>query len=390
MKIQETTRLFLKILSFVIGLTLCNPAQASFGVDFNCMEMKQNGDLDVEISIDSYFISCNNWLTGQCVFTFDGNFLIKTQGGATVVTYPMYISHTIPFQSSGTNEFQIHTIPASVLNTLVPGTIYELYIELEEGFMQSPFIGPPGVSYDVFSPCWTGNFDTQNADYFGPGNTPQDPPCESLVNTFVYTNPTNQFTWNQNFYWACSFFPVFNCVQQYTLSGTLIAPNHGPNAYYYWFRDGVSIGSGQTLNYKFPNCSVYDVELEVRQYSNTEICINYSRVVDLRNSSECGAPPCCATDRIGKFDSGEIPVSIMPNKLGSTDNLLVNYFLPETGVVEFTIVDLAGKQISTQQISSEKQGENFTKIALPGLASGMYFLKVDNGRALGISKFMIE
>ncbi|MCI4668882.1 MAG: T9SS type A sorting domain-containing protein [Bacteroidia bacterium] len=390
MKILNTIKLGGLILCLILGSAFLNPANSqNLIVGFGCAEVESNGDLTFDIGLSTVQINCNAPSPINCLFRFEGNFLIKDQFNQTLVTQPMQILYTIQNGTNGGSQIYNITIPASSLGSLNQGSVYSLYIELVDGFLPSPFVGSNGHSYDVFDGCWAGYFDDQNVEVYSDSYGP----CESLATMFTYNHPADPFEFDQDFSFICS---MFGCTINYFLSGELIAPDLGPsipNNAYTWYLggpDGTFIGQGRILQYSFPNCAKYDVTLKIRNSSSPEICTEYTKRVDVSNSSQCTFIPCCGTARMMEFRKDEIPLWLNPNRLSQTDKLLVKYYMVDAGYANLSIIDLSGREILNEEVLSEKAGDQVAKLTLPKLSRGMYMLRISDGKTSGMTKFIIE
>jgi len=80
--------------------------------------------------------------------------------------------------------------------------------------------------------------------------------------------------------------------------------------------------------------------------------------------------------------------TVYPNP--TTDNLSVEYLGNNAGNVQFTVYDLMGRVVFTQ---NEKTSEGVVlsfQLRLPNLPSGIYMLEARNGNKVSQNKFMIE
>jgi len=144
-------------------------------------------------------------------------------------------------------------------------------------------------------------------------------------------------------------------------SFTVVEPKEGVE--YEWnFGDGIRL-KGAEVTYNFENDGVYDVTLKAVSGSNSS---EYTQQIVVLKS-------ITGTDIINKSELG-----IYPNPV--KDMLKINFGNPVEGTMNIEIMNIAGKRAYLQQINSE--GYNHIDINVQHLKSGIYFLRVTNGKYL--------
>lgn len=144
-------------------------------------------------------------------------------------------------------------------------------------------------------------------------------------------------------------------------SFTVIEPKEGVE--YEWnFGDGIKL-KGAEVTYNFENDGVYDVTLKA--VSGTDASEFTQQVVVLKSIT--------GTNIINKSE-----LDIYPNPV--KDMLKINFGNPVEGTMNLEIMNLAGKRAYAQQINSE--GFSHIDINVQHLKSGIYFLRVTNGKYL--------
>ena len=144
-------------------------------------------------------------------------------------------------------------------------------------------------------------------------------------------------------------------------SFTVVEPKEGVE--YEWnFGDGIRL-KGAEVTYNFENDGVYDVTLKAVSGSNSSEFTQ--QIVVLKSIT--------GTDIINKSELG-----IYPNPV--KDMLKINFGNPVEGTMNIEIMNITGKRAYAQQIKSE--GYNHVDINVQHLKSGIYFLRVTNGKYL--------
>jgi PKD repeat protein len=142
---------------------------------------------------------------------------------------------------------------------------------------------------------------------------------------------------------------------------TVVEPKDGVE--YEWnFGDGIKL-KGAEVTYNFENDGVYDVTLKAVSGSNSSEFTQ--QIVVLKSVT--------GTDIINKSELG-----IYPNPV--REMLNINFGNPVEGTMNIEIMNIAGKRAYAQQVKSE--GYNHVNINVQQLKSGIYFLRVTNGKYL--------
>ncbi len=78
---------------------------------------------------------------------------------------------------------------------------------------------------------------------------------------------------------------------------------------------------------------------------------------------------------------------LVPNP--ASDNLSFQYFVPKNGTVKISVLDMHGKMVSENSLGLAA-GISTSKIDVDGLASGIYFLRLENEGVARVKKFVVE
>jgi PKD repeat protein len=152
-------------------------------------------------------------------------------------------------------------------------------------------------------------------------------------------------------------------------SFTVIEPKEGIE--YEWnFGDGIKL-KGAAVSYNFENDGVYDVTL---------------KAVSGSNSSEFTQQVVVLKSITGTAVINKSELSIFPNPV--KDMLKINLGNTVEGTMNVEIMNIAGKRAYSQQIKSE--GYNNLDINVQHLKSGIYFLRVTNGKYLVTDRKFIK
>jgi len=142
---------------------------------------------------------------------------------------------------------------------------------------------------------------------------------------------------------------------------TVVEPKDGIE--YEWsFGDGIKL-KGAEVTYNFENDGVYDVTLKAISGSNSSEFTQ--QVVVLKSVT--------GTAVINKSELG-----IFPNPV--KDMLKINFGNPVEGTMNVEIMNIAGKRAYSQQVKPESS--NNIEIDVRHLKSGIYFLRITNGKLL--------
>ncbi|MDP3641814.1 MAG: PKD domain-containing protein [Bacteroidota bacterium] len=141
----------------------------------------------------------------------------------------------------------------------------------------------------------------------------------------------------------------------------VISPKEGVE--YEWsFGDGFKL-KGAEVSYSFENDGVYNVTLKA--VSGSDFSEFSQQVVVMKSIT--------GTDIINKSE-----LEVFPNPV--KEMLIINFGNPVQGVMQIDIMNIAGQRTFSQQLKTE--GFNQTAVNIKHLKSGIYFLRITNGKYL--------